>query len=150
MKVTFHVTYDFIKAKKKLKGLVPKVKEDLGLDIAERWRKNLKEGTYDPIEDSTKEIRLKRGNMGTTPLFETGNLYNSIRATKTTIKHLKYGDYHLREHTTSSTSMIPNQAVPARNWKGLTDTILSEKQKEKFFKEIFKGIRASGKGKMIR
>ena len=46
--------------------------------------------------------------------------------------------------------MIPNQAVPARNWKGLTDTILSEKQKEKFFKEIFKGIRASGKGKMIR
>ena len=65
--------------------------------IASSAKEVLKTGSgLKPLEKSTIAIRSHRGVGGTTPLYATGRLYNSIKATKKGLKMLKYGTLHNR------------------------------------------------------
>ena len=94
-------------------------------------REAIQKGVSPPLKDSTIEIRKKRGTGGTKPLFETGELFRSIKGTSEGLEMWNYGLYHHRgyetqgeefmefrggSYQTADASMIPNKKVPARQF----------------------------------
>jgi len=151
MKITFHATYDFTKAKNKFTNtILPNVYETAAKDTARRYKKNLREKQFTSLKESTINIRKHFKISGKKPLNATGALYKSIKAQKRSVKFLKYGEYHLESHKTSANSLVPNKTVPARKWRDKRYALLTEKSKKRIFKEIFKGVRAAGRGIIIR
>ena len=51
-------------------------------------------GVTPPLKESTIALRRERGTGGTKPLYETGDLYRSIKSTKEGLEMNKYGIYH--------------------------------------------------------
>ena len=63
--------------------------------IAENAKKNIFDGKLTPpLKNSTISIRRERGIGGSKPLFATGALYNSIKATRGGVQMLEYGTLH--------------------------------------------------------
>ena len=100
-----------------------------GRSSATGARENISKGLSPPLKESTLEIRKKRGTGGTKPLYETGDLFSSIKNTQDGLEMNSYGIYHHRgfrtgkleltefrggQYETSAASMIPNKKVPAR------------------------------------
>ena len=74
-------------SKEEITGVVNK-------NIASSSRRFIRAGKVTPpIKPSTIENRVKGG---TKPLFDTGNLADSIRATKKGVAYADYGKYHRR------------------------------------------------------
>tara|TARA_R100001463_G_scaffold38005_1_gene81701 strand:+ start:161 stop:691 length:531 start_codon:yes stop_codon:yes gene_type:complete len=163
------VTFSFSKLNKKLETLLPQTLRLNHRDVAKQFKKNIMEGQsggkmFKKLEDSTIKRRKYRGynpNYPKTkpkilakPLFATGNLHKSIRATEKGVTFNRYGDYHVKGGTN----------LPKRNWmagavkspsgasagryKG--STILSEKNLKRLRREIKKGFKLAGRGKNIR
>ena len=151
MKVSFHATYDFKKAKKKLTSkILPNIYETAAKDTARRYKKNLREKQFTPLEESTLNIRKHFKISGKKPLNATGKLYKSIKAQKRSVSFLKYGEYQNEGFKTTGAMLIPNKTVPPRRWRDKRYALLTKKSRKRIFKEIFKGVRASGRGIIIK
>ena len=58
MKVTFHATYDFKKARTKFTNkILPNIYETAAKDTAKRYKQNLREKHFTPLKQSTLNIR---------------------------------------------------------------------------------------------
>ena len=147
MKIDILTNFDFRKLRDKwTSSIKPKIMENIPKEAASRWKKNILDKHFTPLEDSTIELRKGGGKK---PLFDTGNLYRSIVAQKKSVKHLAYGEHHIDGYTTSTSSMIPGKTVPPRRWKDKRFAILTEKTKKRSMKEIRTGLRRAGRGKII-
>ena len=147
MKIDVISNFDFDKLSKTWTSKIkPELVGNIAKDTASVWKKNILEKHYTPLREST--VALRKGGGGK-PLFDTGNLYRSIVAQKTSVKHAAYGEHHIDGYTTGSTSMIPNKKEPPRKWKDKRFALLREKTKKKALKRINSAIKRPGRGKII-
>jgi hypothetical protein len=57
-------------------------------------KERIDRGLSPALKKSTIELRKEKGTGGTKPLYETGSLYRSIKATDEGLEMNKYGWYH--------------------------------------------------------
>ena len=57
-------------------------------------KERIDKGLSPPLKKSTIELRKERGTGGSKPLYETGSLHRSLKATDKGIEMNKYGWYH--------------------------------------------------------
>ena len=99
MKLQIKTTFDFGKLAKFVasEAFRSQVIKLLGGGIVESSKAFMRSGRVTPkLKPSTIQIRNARGTGGTTPLYETGALANSLKATKDGIKGLHYGELHYK------------------------------------------------------
>ena len=154
-RVKTKVTFSFSKLNRKLATLLPQTMQRANVDIANKWRENIKSGDFTPLKPATMKRRKYKNYNNfyprtkprntTKPLIATGNLLKSIKTTDKGISFNHYGDWHVK-------GMIR----PRRNWqtlKGLgkgAERLLSDNIVAKLKEEIRKGFRLAGRGKNIR
>ena len=129
MKSQIKTTFSFAKLASKMPKIIEKHMQRVGRSSAQGAKENISKGLAPPLKQSTIAIRKQRGTGGTKPLFETGQLFRSIKNTKDGLQMNRYGIYHHRgfktgkltltkfqgeQYETSAASMIPNKKVPAR------------------------------------
>ncbi len=114
MKLSIKTNFSFSKLASELPKIIEKNSQRYARSSAEGARENISKGLSPALKKSTLDIRKKRGTGGTKPLYETGNLYRSIKGTSEGLQMNKYGIYHHKGFTTGATSMIPNKKVDAR------------------------------------
>ena len=172
LRIKTKVTFSFSKLNKKLTTLLPQTERRNLRDVANKWKQNIKGGTFLPLAPATQKRRKYKGYnphyprtkpINTkTPLIATGNLLKSIRVTRKGISFNKYGAYHVEGLRRPIGKMNPN--LPKRNWmKGAVKShagstpgrfggtsILTEKNRKLLKKEIRKGFKLAGRGKNIR
>ncbi len=101
MKLKIRSNFSFSKLAKEMPGILEKYSSASGKGSAKNIKTSLEKGSYQPLEESTKDIRRrgKSPNAGfmatssTKPLIHTGSLRNSIRVDKEGIKMNKYGKF---------------------------------------------------------
>ena len=99
VKLQIKTTFSFSKLAKFVasESFISQVSKLLGREIVESSKAFMKSGGVTPkLKESTIQIRNARGTGGTTPLYETGALANSLKATKEGIKGLHYGELHYK------------------------------------------------------
>ena len=117
MKLQVKTTFDFGKLAKFVASdnFTSQVSKLLGGGIVESSRAFIKRGGVTPkLRQSTIDIRKARGTGGTTPLYETGALVDSLKATKDGISGLHYGELHQKGY---KPKQIPFKVVSGeREW----------------------------------
>ena len=155
MKLQVKTTFSFSKLASQIPKILEKHMQRTGRSSATGAREAIDKGVKPKLEDSTIEIRKKRGTGGTKPLYETGALYRSIKGTSEGLEMLNYGLFHHRgyetqgeefmefrggSYQTADASMIPNKKVPARQFiKPSERTIL--KSFDAFRKDLRKALK---------
>lgn len=116
MELEVRVGVDFGKLQNEMPKIIDKFLVDSLADASIKESKdNIRKGGIRPaLKKSTKDIRKRKGIVGTKPLFATGNLVNSLQKTKDGIKMAGYGKLHHEGYVTDADSMIPGKTVPAR------------------------------------
>ena len=120
VKINNYLYFGNVLKKIKSKALPDEVRDSLNEQIAASSRRFIRAGKVQPsIKPSTIENRKKGGSK---PLFDTGNLANSIRATKKGITYEPYGDYHRRgagpykiESQTNMSFVINGKRINVKN-----------------------------------
>ena len=117
MKLQIKTTFDFGKLARFVssESFTSQVSKMLGGGIVESSKAFMKSGGVTPkLKPSTIQIRNARGTGGSTPLYETGALANSLKATKDGIKGLHYGELHYKGY---KPKQIPFKIVKGeREW----------------------------------
>ena len=155
MKLQIKTTFSFGKLASQMPKILEKHMQRTARSSATGAREAIDKGVKPALKESTIEIRKKRGTGGTKPLYETGELYRSIKGTSRGLEMLHYGLYHHRgyktqgeafmefrggSYQTSDASMIPNKKVPARQFIQPSErTIL--KSFDAFRKDIRKALK---------
>ena len=144
MKISIKTNFSFAKLANKIPDIISSITSNAAKSSAKESRKAIKSGLAPPLEESTMNVRKSRGISGSTPLFATGTLYNSITSSKEGLtfgafdkKGKEYGNLHRTKRKTASNSMIPNKIVPARDFvkigefdtKNLTNKIIKALRK---------------------
>ena len=123
MKLQVKTTFDFGKLAKfvESESFTSQVSKLLGGGIVESSKAFMKSGGVKPgLEQSTIDVRKIRGSGGNTPLYDTGALANSLKATKEGIKGLHYGEYQYEGFTPKKIPVIKNNKVFfQKNTKGI-------------------------------
>jgi hypothetical protein len=94
------------------------------------------------LQPSTQYIRKWRGNKPQPPLIETGNLVNSIRATKNGITMADYGMHHVKGYKikgnafTKKWNIPAGTRVPVRNFIHSLNIDITSKNKQDIVKKI--------------
>ena len=122
MEVKTKVTFSFAKLVRNLPRILEKTASRYARSSAKGARKNIDKGvmTATPhsegsgLRQSTLNIRHNRGITGTKPLYETGNLYRSIKAQGDKLTMNSYGILHHRGFTTRANSVVSKKKVSAR------------------------------------
>ena len=155
VKLKIESNFSFAKLAKEMPGILEKHSTDMGRGSAKSIKATLEKGSYQPLEDSTIDIR-KRGRSPSAgfmktnskkPLIHTGSLRDSIRVDKEGIKMHQYGKLQNDGFITDPKSMIPNKKVD-RNKQGrpfidrglAMETPESKKAEEDFSKNIRKAL----------
>ena len=139
------ITYDAKKLAKTMPQIIKNLLKKYTIQTGNNIKSNIFEGKVKPsLSKTTKEIRRKRGQLGSPPLFASGKLYNSIK-----VKELKegakismnsYGALHNKGYNTAPNSMIPRKKVPKREFitpkEGTLDRLIKN-----FGKEIAKNFK---------
>tara|TARA_R100000805_G_scaffold18862_1_gene25487 strand:+ start:2061 stop:2636 length:576 start_codon:yes stop_codon:yes gene_type:complete len=87
--------FDFNKLDKELPKVLETGMRRLGRSAAKGAKEKIDKGLSPRLAHSTLQLRKERGTGGTKPLFETGNLYRSIKATDDGgVEMLHYGFLH--------------------------------------------------------
>tara|TARA_R100001244_G_C5076538_1_gene112754 strand:- start:72 stop:515 length:444 start_codon:yes stop_codon:yes gene_type:complete len=118
------INFDFGKLAEKVPSIIDKYLNDsVAEDVIKASKAKIKSGNVRPMlsTESTIPIRQRRGT-GTTPLFESGRLHDSLIKSKEGIKVIDYGLLHLKGYTTKKGSLIPKKKVPARNFIDIPKT----------------------------
>jgi len=114
MQVKVKINFSFAKLSSAMPRIIEKTMSRYARSSAKGAKKNIDKGVKPKLAISTLNIRQKRGITGTKPLFETGNLYRSIKTEKNTLTMLNYGLEHHNGFKTKPNSMIPDKEVPPR------------------------------------
>lgn len=115
------VTYDAGRLAKEMPKMIKKLLIDYTTETGKNVKSNIFEGKAKPgLSQTTKDIRRKRGQLGSPPLFASGRLYNSIKVkefkTTASISMNLYGALHNKGYNTAPNSMIPRKKVPKREF----------------------------------
>lgn len=87
--------FDFNKLSKELPKVLETGMRRIGRSAAKGAKEKIDKGLSPRLAHSTLQLRKERGTGGTKPLFETGNLYRSIKATDDGgVEMLHYGFLH--------------------------------------------------------
>ena len=143
----------------------PKMEENAYKEIARKAKDNIKKSNFTDnaivvdwenmrggkkknLKDSTKYVRNWRGNPTGPPLIETGNLLNSIKATKSGVEMEEYGQYHLEGYTTVKNNFtekfnMVGKKVPSRNFFHSMQFEFSEKERKELVRKINKVMKKS-------
>ena len=123
MKISIKTNFSFAKLANKIPDIISSITSNAAKSSAKESRKAIKSGLSPPLEESTMNVRKSRGISGSTPLFATGTLYNSITSSKEGLTFgafgkngKEYGNLQRTGFKTASNSMIPNKIVPARDF----------------------------------
>ena len=129
MKLKTTVNFDFGKLANKLPKLIEDHTHRVAVSSADRAKEAIDSGKFEPLKDSTVEIRAKgqSPSSGMTktssikPLVHTGRLRDSIKATKDGLEMLAYGQAHYQGGKTSNNKFtkqfnMVGKNRPARNF----------------------------------
>ena len=114
MKLNVTTNFDFMKLRDKVEKVLSDGTRRITRSAAKGAKQRIEKGLTPPLRQSTLDMRKKRGTGGSKPLFETGELYRSIKSTKDGVEMLGYGLNHHRGYKNSKKSLFPNAQVPAR------------------------------------
>ena len=140
MKVKVSVSYNAGKLASQMPKIVEKYMQRYAKSAEKGSKEAIDKGLSPYLKDSTLKIRKNRKITETKPLYETGNLYRSIKGTSEGLQMLNYGLLHHKGFTTDPKSMIPNKIVPAREFIGA-----SKKEILSVFNKFRKDIRKAFK-----
>ena len=154
MKLQIKTTFDFKKLARYVKSneFASQTSTILGGGIVESSKAFMKSGGVTPkLKPSTIQIRSARGTGGSTPLYETGALANSLKATKDGIRGLHYGEFHYKGYKPKQIPVtkgerewfMPNRKgirVPARNFIAV-DTAKMKQPINTLMKQIAKHLK---------
>tara|TARA_R110000751_G_scaffold1533_1_gene5724 strand:+ start:19 stop:471 length:453 start_codon:yes stop_codon:yes gene_type:complete len=112
------VNFNFGRLSDKLESIISKyLNDDFAEQVVKASKEKIKSGKVTPaLSPTTLEIRQRRGTVGSSPLYETGRLHDSIKKTSDGIEAIGYAGKHLKGYNTSAKSMIPKKQVPKRNF----------------------------------
>ena len=146
IKLKLSSNFSFLSLSKSLDSIIKKQSFKSNQNIAKSAKSKITNGLSPALKKSTREIRRKRGTGGSKPLYETGNLFRSIKATDNGIEMNKYGIYHNNGYKTSTKSMIKDKLVPARPF-----IFPSDKEVQKIERDlIIEFYRAMRKAKVVK
>ena len=123
-------TVDFIKLKRRIKGIIGEQVETMYGDADKRLRERLNKGVdykgsrLPSLKNSTLNIRKLRGKSNVTPLIDTGRLKNSIKLeranNKIGVSFLKYGMHQAEGFTTNNHFAVKkgSKVVGFRDYSG--------------------------------
>jgi len=114
------------------------VENDFAEDAIKSAKEIIKGGHTRPLLPSTIERRKRRGTGGTTPLFETGNLHNSLKKVKGGIEMAHYGLHHQRGFRVGKTKVPPRRFISGEG-------LMSVQSMKKLISKINKTWRTSQK-----
>ena len=114
MEIKTKVTFSFAKLASNLPRILEKTASRYARSSVKGARKNIDKGVMPPLKKSTLNIRHNRGITGTKPLYETGNLYRSIKAQGNKLTMNDYGMLHHKGFRTRASSAVPKKKVNAR------------------------------------
>jgi len=116
MKLEIKANFDFGKMANKLPKVIDKFLNESYADLVSKDSRDfITNGQVKPaLKKSTKEIRKKRNQSGTKPLYATGALVRSIRKTKNGIRMKSYGTLHHEGYKTGDGSWIEGKTVKPR------------------------------------
>ena len=100
MKLQIKTTFDFGKLASQMPKILEKHMQRTGRSSATGAREAIEKGVSPKLEQSTIDRRKRRGTGGTKPLFETGELFRSIKGTSEGLQMWDYGLYHHQGHKT--------------------------------------------------
>ena len=98
MKLKITSNFSFGKLADSLPKIIEKHMQRTGRSSAEGARENISKGVSPPLKQSTINRRKARGTGGSKPLFETGDLFRSIKGTSEGLEMNEYGLYHHKGH----------------------------------------------------
>ena len=99
-KISITTTFSFSKLASEFPKILEKHAQRTARSSAQGAREAIDKGVSPPLEQSTINRRKRNKTGGTKPLFETGELYRSIRGTSEGLEMLEYGLFHHRGHKT--------------------------------------------------
>ena len=111
---SIEINFSFGKLARELPKIIEKHMQRTARSSAQGSKEAIDAGKFKKLQKSTIDIRKKRGTGGSKPLYETGSLYRSIKATSEGLKMNRYGIYHHEGFVTGNKSMIPNTRVNPR------------------------------------
>lgn len=142
IKLKLRSNFSFLSLSNNIEDIVKSQSLRSTKNFAESARQKISRGLAPPLKSSTKEIRKSRGTGGSKPLYETGSLFRSIKATENGLEMNKYGIYHQEGYITSPRSMIANKVVPARPFVFPSDKEVLEIQR-RIATDIYRAMRAN-------
>ena len=144
MKLKVSVNFDFGKLSSDFGNIVKEYTSSYVKSSAKASRDNIDNGGFEPLEDSTKNIREWSGHPKSPPLKASGYLYKNIQQKGNALTMPEYGKMQNDGYITSPKSLIPNKEVPARPFISTT-----AKNKEVLDKELKKSLNKSLRSKKV-
>ena len=100
MKLQIKTTFSFGKLSSQMPKIIEKHMQRTGRSSATGAREAIQKGVSPKLEQSTLDRRKRAGTGGSKPLFETGELFRSIKGTSEGLEMWDYGLYHHQGHKT--------------------------------------------------
>ena len=94
MQLEIKVGVDFGKLANEMPKIIDKTLEDAVGRSVEATRKKIDSGSLEALKDSTIDIRSRRNQSRSKPLYASGTLYKSIRKDKNSLRMKGYGTVH--------------------------------------------------------
>ena len=98
MKLQIRTTFDFGKLAQQMPKILEKHTQRTARSSATGAREAIDKGVSPPLKKSTIARRKRAGTGGSKPLFETGELFRSIKGTSEGLEMWDYGLYHHQGH----------------------------------------------------
>ena len=94
MKLEIKTNFDFGKMANELPKIIEKTIQRYSRSAAQGSKEAIDRGVSPALLQSTIDRRKRRGTGGSKPLYETGNLYRSIKGTSEGLEMKGYGFLH--------------------------------------------------------
>tara|TARA_Y100001963_G_C6522006_1_gene327047 strand:- start:29 stop:454 length:426 start_codon:yes stop_codon:yes gene_type:complete len=114
MQIKTKITYNAAKLASNFPRIIEKHMQRYARSAEKGSKEAIDKGLTPPLKKITTIIRHNKGITGTKPLYETGNLYRSIKANDGKLTMLEYGFKHHKGFTTGKGAVFPNKKVPPR------------------------------------
>tara|TARA_Y100000310_G_scaffold81194_1_gene77810 strand:+ start:140 stop:541 length:402 start_codon:yes stop_codon:yes gene_type:complete len=100
VKLQVKTTFDFGKLARKIPKILEKHMQRTARSSATGAKEAIDKGVSPKLEQPTLDRRKRAGTGGSKPLFETGELYRSIKGTSEGLEMWDYGLFHHEGHRT--------------------------------------------------
>tara|TARA_R100001530_G_scaffold11257_1_gene10878 strand:+ start:303 stop:773 length:471 start_codon:yes stop_codon:yes gene_type:complete len=117
LKISIKTNFSFAKLANKIPDIISSITSNAAKSSAKESRKAIKSGLSPPLEESTMNVRKSRGISGSTPLFATGTLYNSITSSKEGLTFGAFGKNGKEYGNLQRTGFTPRKIPLTRDGK---------------------------------